>query len=92
MVVRYVYNIDNSECFVHKEFYIFFFQLILKASEPIEILVVDTVIFRPVTDFLEMVHLQSVEFRADVICKHSDGIVIDDFEKFHIDLLIMIII
>ena len=45
------------------------------------------IVFVPITNLTVMVHLQFVEFSTDVKCKHSDGIVIDDFEKLHINLL-----
>lgn len=60
---------------------------LLEASEPAEIVVVNPVVFRPITNLLVVVHLQFVEFGTDVKCKHSDCVVIDCFDNLHINLL-----
>lgn len=83
----HVYNIGKFGIIVNTNSKYFVFQLILEASEPAEILVVDTIVFSPIANLPVVVHLQFVEFSTDVKCKHSDCIVIDDFEKLHINLL-----
>lgn len=83
----HVHNIEKFRIIVNTNSKYFVFQLILEASEPAEILVVNTIVFRPITNLPVVVHLQFVEFSTDVKCKHSDCIVIDDFEKLHINLL-----
>lgn len=83
----HVHNIEKYRINVNTNSKYFVFQLILEASEPAEILVVNTIVFRPITNLPVVVHLPFVEFSTDVKCKHSDCIVIDDFEKLHINLL-----
>ena len=83
----HVHNIEKFGIIVNTNSKCFVFQLILEASEPAEILVVNTIVFRPIANLLVVVHLQFVEFDTDVKCKHSDCIVIDDFEKLHNNLL-----
>ena len=83
----HVHNIEKFGIIVNTNSKYFVFQLILEASEPAEILVVNTIVFRPITNLPVVVHLQFVEFSTDVKCKHSNCIVIDDFEKLHINLL-----
>ena len=83
----HVHNIEIFGINVNVNSKYFVFQLILEASEPVEILVVNTIVFSQIANLLVVVHLQFVEFDTDVKCKHSDCVVIDDFEKLHINLL-----
>lgn len=83
----HVHNIEKFRIIVNVNSRYFVFQLILEASEPAEILVVNTIVFRPIANLLVVVHLQFVEFDTDVKCKQTNRVVIDDFEKLHINLL-----
>lgn len=83
----HVYNIEKFGINVNTNSKYFVFQLILEASEPAEILVVNTIVFRPITNLTVVVHFQFVEFGTDVKCKQTNRVVIDDFEKLHINLL-----
>ena len=83
----HVYNIEKFGIIVNTNSKYFVFQLILEASEPAEILVVNTIVFRPITNLTVVVHFQFVEFSTDVKCKQTNRVVIDDFEKLHINLL-----
>lgn len=83
----HVHNIEKIRINVNTNSKYFVFQLILEASEPVEILVVNTIVFRPITNLLVVVHLQFVKFDTDVKCKQTNRVVIDDFEKLHINLL-----
>ena len=83
----HVYNIEKFGIIVNTNSKYFVFQLILEASEPAEILVVNTIVFSPITNLTVVVHFQFVEFSTDVKCKQTNRVVIDDFEKLHINLL-----
>ena len=83
----HVHNIEKYRINVNTNSKYFVFQLILEASEPAEILVVNTIVFRPITNLTVVVHFQFVEFSTDVKCKQTNRVVIDDFEKLHINLL-----
>ena len=83
----HVHNIEKFGINVNTNSKYFVFQLILEASEPAEILVVNTIVFRPIANLLVVVHFQFVEFSTDVKCKQTNRVVIDDFEKLHINLL-----
>ena len=83
----HVHNIEKFRINVNTNSKYFVFQLILEASEPAEILVVNTIVFRPITNLTVVVHFQFVEFSTDVKCKQTNRVVIDDFEKLHINLL-----
>jgi len=83
----HVHNIEKYRINVNTNSKYFVFQLILEASEPAEILVVNTIVFRPITNLPVVVHFQFVEFSTDIKCKQTNRVVIDDFEKLHINLL-----
>ena len=83
----HVHNIEKFRINVNTNSKYFVFQLILEASEPAEILVVNTIVFRPIANLTVVVHFQFVEFSTDVKCKQTNRVVIDDFEKLHINLL-----
>ena len=83
----HIHNIEKFRIIVNTNSKYFVFQLILEASEPAEILVVNTIVFRPITNLTVVVHFQFVEFSTDVKCKQTNRVVIDDFEKLHINLL-----